>query len=59
MLFKSEQQMHRLPAPFLTDYRLPFMLGGIEAYHYLQRLNLGICRFLKEEKKSIRSFKES
>lgn len=47
--YHLKQQIHRLSVPFLYDYHWASLLGGIEAYHYLQRLDILICRLLKEE----------
>jgi hypothetical protein len=44
-----KHQMHRLDAPFYADYCLSSLLGGQETRHYLQRLDIAICRLLKQK----------
>lgn len=43
-----KQQIHRLDAPFPNGYELPSLIGGIRAYHYLDRLDIAISRLLYE-----------
>ena len=44
-----KQQIHRLKVPYLHDYRLSFLIGGMHAYHYMDRLDIAICRLLREK----------
>ena len=44
-----KQQIHRLKVPYLHDYRLSSLLGGMNAYHYLDRLEISISRLLIEK----------
>lgn len=44
-----KQQIHRLEVPYLHDYCLPSLLGGMDGYHYLDRLDVGISRLLNEK----------
>ena len=44
-----KQQVHRLEAPYPHDYFLPSLLGGMDAYHYLDRLDAGISRLLNKK----------
>jgi hypothetical protein len=46
-----KRQMHRLDVPFLDDYCLSSLLGGRDTWHYLQRLDIAICRLLKQKYK--------
>lgn len=44
-----KQQIHRIKAPYPIDYSWANLVGGIQAYHYVDRLEMGISRLLVEQ----------
>ena len=44
-----KQQIGRLKAPYPSDYGYAFLIGGIQGFHYLNRLEISICRYLRKE----------
>lgn len=48
-----KQQIHRLKIHTPENYALSSLLGGIYAYHYLNRLDVGISRMLGQERNAL------
>lgn len=52
-----KQQLVRIGQEY-PDYRIDSLLGGFSAYHYLNRLNVQTCRYLRDEGKTVRQIRE-